>query len=144
MVMKNSNKILIALVIFAVFFFGLFYSQNFAIVSGEAIKLERAETAEAKQKGLSGRKSLCGGCGMLFSYDKPQEIGIWMKDMKFSIDIVWLDKEKRITHVESSVTPETYPTTFSDRTARSQFVVELPSKYIQEHQIKNGDKLYFW
>jgi uncharacterized membrane protein (UPF0127 family) len=66
------------------------------------IDAEVADTPERQQRGLSGRRSLPAGQGMLFVYAEPALRGFWMPDMHFDIDIVWI-RAGRIVHVESDV-----------------------------------------
>jgi uncharacterized membrane protein (UPF0127 family) len=51
---------------------------------------------------------------MLFVYDKNDQANhcFWMKDMRFAIDIVWLDSSKRIVDIARDVQPQTYPNNF--------------------------------
>src|SRR4051812_48326835 len=64
------------------------------VVEGKIISIEVADTPEARERGPSGRESLPQGSGVLFVFDAPATYGFWMKDMRFPIDIVWLDEEK--------------------------------------------------
>ena len=65
---------------------------------------------------------------------------MWMKDMQFPIDILWLDAEYKIVFIKHVSTPETYPESFySDVPAR--YVLELPAGFAREHDFKIGDKL---
>jgi uncharacterized membrane protein (UPF0127 family) len=66
------------------------------------IDAEIADTPERQRRGLSGRRSLARGEGMLFLYDEPGLRGFWMPDMHFDIDIVWI-RAGRIVHIESRV-----------------------------------------
>lgn len=70
------------------------------------------ESAEITQ-GLSGRDRLNKNQGMLFIFSDNQIPNFWMKDMKFPIDIVWLDANKTIVAITPSLAIETYPQTFS-------------------------------
>jgi len=49
---------------------------------------------------------------MLFVFENPGIHGIWMKDMKFPIDIIWLDKDMSVISKELNVSPDTYPQVF--------------------------------
>lgn len=94
-----------------------------AVQLGKMLDLEVVDTLTAQQKGLSGRESLADNAAMLFSYDEPGQRCIWMKDMKFSIDIVWLDGANRVTKTMHNVAPETYPESFCGGHAR--YVIEM-------------------
>jgi uncharacterized membrane protein (UPF0127 family) len=65
-------------------------------------RMEVADTAELRAKGLSGRDSLCADCAMLFIFDTEGSYGFWMKEMRIPIDIAWISKGK-IVHVERRV-----------------------------------------
>ena len=52
------------------------------------IQAEVADTKARKTRGLSGRKELREGEGMLFPYAQANRPGFWMYDMHFDIDIV--------------------------------------------------------
>jgi len=65
-----------------------------AIVGGQLIRLELAKTSQEQRQGLSGRSSLCSDCGMLFIFPTKRMQRFWMKNMNFSLDLIWLDGEK--------------------------------------------------
>ena len=100
------------------------------------------DTPETMQKGLGGRELLSGDEGMLFIFAKPELHGIWMKDMKFAIDIIWIDEEYKIVHIESNVSPQTYPKTFWPL-AKSLYVLETKAGFALENELKVGDILNF-
>ncbi len=83
-----------------------------AIVGEIPVKVEIVDTPDARTKGLSGRAELTGVDGMLFVFDTTERHGIWMKDMKFPIDIIWIDESFKVVAVDRGVIPETYPKTF--------------------------------
>lgn len=53
--------------------------------------LEVVDTNEARMQGLSGRDSLAPYDGMLFVFDEPGLYPFWMKEMKFPLDIIWIN-----------------------------------------------------
>src|SRR5512144_250193 len=65
------------------------------------VTVELARSVPEKARGLSGRPGLKPGHGMLFVYEQPQPIGIWMKDMRFPLDIIWV-RDGRIVHLEKN------------------------------------------
>ena len=101
---------------------------------------EVADTEEKRRIGLSGREPLKEGQGMLFIFDKPDFYGIWMKDMNFPIDIVWIDEELNIVDVKSGAKPESYPETFRPA-QKSLYVVETVAGLLRTNDIKIGDKV---
>jgi uncharacterized membrane protein (UPF0127 family) len=92
-------------------------------ISGQVFQPEIVETEADQEKGLSGRRSLEKDSMMVFVFKAPQRIGIWMKDMRIPIDIMWLDADWRVITVRKSVSPATYPTVFYP---------DAPAKYVLE------------
>jgi len=99
-----------------------------------ALRVELARTDDERIKGLSGRASLSGVDGMLFIFPESGYHTIWMKDMKFPIDIIWIDEHMQIIGIDKSVTPDTYPRLY--RPSR-------PAKYVLETNINFADTYSF-
>ena len=66
-------------------------------MNNKTFKVTVAKTIEEKQKGLSGQKSLGQDKGMLFVFNEKGYYSFWMKDMKFPIDIIFIDGETIVT-----------------------------------------------
>jgi uncharacterized membrane protein (UPF0127 family) len=107
-----------------------------------SLNVEVVDTEETRMRGLSGKVGLSENEGMLFVFEKSGNYGFWMKDMKFAIDIVWIDKEKKIIYMESGVLPKTYPKIFGSNVT-SLFVLEIPSGFLVKNNIKIGDFVAF-
>ena len=56
------------------------------------IYIEIAKTTAELTRGLSGRPTLAENSGLFFIFPNSGIHGIWMKDMDFPIDIIWLDE----------------------------------------------------
>jgi len=70
----------------------------------------------------------------------PGEHSIWMKDMNYAIDILWVAQEGNIVHIEENVSPDTFPTSFSSPTP-AWYVVEATAGFVSTHGIELGDEL---
>ena len=81
-------------------------------IGGQKIQVELAVTVAERTQGLSGRQSLDEGTGLLFIFDKSGQYPFWMKDMNFSIDMVWMNDKKQVLNVAENVSPDTYPESF--------------------------------
>lgn len=107
-------------------------------LSGHRYHMTVLRTEAELQKGLSGTKSLPEGEAMLFVFGGDSKWGIWMKDMNYAIDIVWLDSDRTVVYTIKNATPESYPEIFRpDVDAR--YVIELPSGTIERTGITKGD-----
>ncbi len=108
------------------------------IINGTSYQLEVASTPDEQIKGLSGRKAMPDWSGMLFSYPDEAERCMWMKDMRYAIDILWVGSDKKINHIEQKLAPETYPQTYC---FEAQYVVELSAGQAAKHSLRNGQLL---
>ena len=101
-----------------------------------------ADTFQSRAIGLSGRSSLKDNEGMLFVFDTSEYHGFWMKDMNFSIDILWIGDDYRINTILSGVKPESFPEVYLPKAA-SRHVLELPAGTSARYGLKIGDQVYF-
>ncbi len=116
------------------------FSDSIKTQSGLCITLKRADTNDSRSKGLSGITDLLPDHGMLFVFDEAEEACMWMKDMKFSLDIVWLDLNQKIVKIEENISPETYPKSYcSDEPAK--YVIELNAGVTRQAGFKTGQLL---
>lgn len=90
------------------------------------IPVRIVETEKERTQGLSGTASLPEGKGMLFIFDSPASYGFWMKDMRYSIDIIWIDESRRVVGIAESVSQFSYPETFFPPVP-VQYVLEMNS-----------------
>lgn len=102
------------------------------------LDLEVAETNRERIKGLSGRKSLRENSGLLFIFPQEDFYGIWMKEMNFPIDIIWLSDDLRVVSIKTEVAPESYPEVFRPN-IKSLYVLEVNSGLTRKTQIEVGD-----
>lgn len=95
--------------------------------NGKRLNIEIADDQTERQQGLSGRDSLPTNGAMLFKFEQASEnLCFWMKDMKFSLDMVWLNEDKKVVTIHRDVKPETYPSSFCPDSA-AQYVIEIPA-----------------
>lgn len=106
-------------------------------IGGQVVYASVANTDSARVKGLSGTSPLGQNEAMLFIFDTPGRWGMWMKDMKYSLDMVWLDDSKQVVYLTQNVSPDTYPKVFLPDTD-ARYVIELPAGFIQAHGIAVG------
>lgn len=106
------------------------------------VRAEVADTYAAQIKGLGGREALAPDRAMLFVYGEPRFYGIWMKGMKFPIDILWLDKGHRIISLRERVKPSSFPDIFKPSEPAS-YVLEAAADFAEKNNLKIGSEIYF-
>ena len=75
------------------------------MIGGVSFNIELAETPERRTQGLSGRDSLAKGTGMLFIHDDERRYTFWMKDMRFPLDMIWIDARCTVADISAQVPP---------------------------------------
>ena len=96
---------------------------SYVELSGHQFDAEVADTEAERTQGLSNRNELPANAWLLFVFDEDAPHCFWMKDMKFSIDIIWMDQDKKVVKIKENVKPETYP---------ESFCPEQPALYVLE------------
>ena len=110
--------------------------------SGKVIYAELALTPQQHAKGLMGREELPEDRGMLFVFTYPEVQTFWMKNMKFSIDIIWLDQNGTVLGIENEVPPcrqEPCPVYISP--APVKYVLEVKAGLCKKEGLRVGDIL---
>jgi hypothetical protein len=112
-------------------------------VNGRKFSLEVAATPQAQVLGLGNRASLPANHGMLFAFSGPPAAEcFWMKDMHFSIDIIWINASKTVVHINPNVSPNTYPKSFCP-SEPAEYVIELNAGAASSAGIHDGETLNF-
>lgn len=112
-------------------------------INGSKIEVTVADSDDERVRGLSGTPQLEDGTGMLFIFDESSYHGIWMKDMKYPIDIIWLDEDRKIVHLEEFATPESYPERTFTPQVPAKYVLEMPVGSIKSYGMNNGRSFTF-
>jgi uncharacterized membrane protein (UPF0127 family) len=116
--------------------------QFLTLPSGKKISVEVADTQQKQIQGLSDRTSLAQDSGMLFVFDKPDTWQMWMKDMHFSLDMLWLDQNMKVIYVKEHATPESYPEAYGPRIPAT-YVLEVKDGFVKENNITEGSQFKF-
>lgn len=113
--------------------------QQVVRLHGNSYHVSIMKTADELERGLSGTDNLPNEHGMLFVFPTDNKWPIWMKDMKYPIDIVWLDKDTTVVYMVKNAQPESYPDTQFTPNKNARYVIELASGTIERTGITIGD-----
>ncbi len=112
--------------------------------SGRVLEVEVMVKDQDRTLGLMFRPSLPADRGMLFVFRSSDFHGIWMKNCRFRIDIVWLDEDRRIVHVAEAVPPcKADPCPVYEPLRRASYVVELNAGQARRENARVGEILSF-
>lgn len=102
-----------------------------------------ANTESERIQGLSGVKALDPNGGLLMDFGFDGQHGIWMKDMNFPLDLVWLDKDKKVIYVVMNAQVEEPARTIYQPKDNARYVIELPAGSAKKAGIKTGNVAKF-
>lgn len=74
-------------------------------MTDKCFDVELAVTPEQRTNGLMGRNGLDKSAGMLFVFEEEGNHSFWMKNMKFAIDIIWINADNEIVYISSYTQP---------------------------------------
>lgn len=112
--------------------------------SGHVFQTELMIDDEDRARGLMFRPSLPADHALLFVFGELDFHGIWMKNCRFPIDIVWLDEGRKVVHVEVKVPPcRKDPCPSYTPMRRAAYVIEMNAGAAQREKIVLGSAVGF-
>lgn len=119
------------------------YEKRIFQINNYLLTADIASTDSQRKLGLGGRSHLAENKAMFFVFPSPEPLGFWMKGMLLPIDIIWLDDQCRVIHVEVNLPP--CPTTGTCPiympATYAQYVLETSAGFAQKHDLTIGQKI---
>ncbi len=121
-------------------------SREVKLPDGKVVVAETAVRPEQLAQGLMYRESLAEDRGMIFFHNAESFYPYWMKNCKISLDMIWMDKDRRIVEIAPKVPPcppdtETCPSYGGHEMA--MFVLELGAGQAAKHGLRKGQVIEF-
>ena len=101
--------------------------------------VELALSDSQKRLGLSGRLKLAPNQGMLFFFETPKIVSMWMKETLMPLDIIFISNNGIVTYIKHSAIPMTESLVKSK--VKVQGVLELNAGISLKLGIKPGTKV---
>ncbi len=108
-------------------------------INGHTFSLYLAKTPEEQTIGLAKFSKLQKNQGMLFLFSKPGNYSFWMKDMKFPIDIIFINGAKVVEVFENVPVSLNNNLPIYTPTAKADKVLEINAGLVKKYNIKIGD-----
>ena len=102
-------------------------------IGNKEYNVKEAHTEEEKRKGLQEVTELPKNEGMLFFFDEPQEVSIWMQNTLIPLDIIFINEDDEVIKVVQGVPNNETPIVVQD----TLYVLEVNAN----SGIKEGDEL---
>lgn len=101
------------------------------------LRVEVADSQALRNKGLMYRAALAPMTGMLFDFNKPTSVFMWMKNTLLSLDMLFMDEQGKILYIKERTKPGSLDTISASLPVRA--VLEVEAGFVQRYQIRIGD-----
>ena len=141
---KNKIFIFLAIILVLTFYLAIFEKETKQVcINEKCFKVEIADNNSERMIGLSKYESLPENQGMLFIFPVEEIPGFWMKDMKFPIDIIWINKNLEIIGFDKNLQPceENKNCEVYYPTKKIKYVLEINSGLSEMNNFEIGDRV---
>lgn len=111
------------------------------------LQVQIADTKPLQTRGLMFQEKLPYDQGMLFVFEEEGVRSMWMLNMQFALDLIWVDSEGNVVHIEKDTQPcksalETMSCTFTNGNEEmAKYVLEVSSGFVDKFNITKNSKL---
>ena len=100
-----------------------------------------ATTKREQERGLMFYKKLPANRGMIFVYDKPQRVYMWMKNTYIPLDMLFVAANNEIVNIYENA--QVLSKDIIDSKYRVKYVIELNAGTVKRLGLQNGDTISF-
>jgi uncharacterized membrane protein (UPF0127 family) len=132
----------------AVFLAATVAAPRFAVAilpNGSEFALEVAADPQSRAQGYMFRESVGPNEGMIFLFDAPDRQGMWMKNCRVPLDLVWLDASRRVVHLAENQRPcpADGPCPIVEPMRAALYVLEFAAGTARREGLRVGDAIAF-
>jgi uncharacterized protein len=105
------------------------------------VQVEVARREEERRRGLMWRTQLDEDAGMLFIFERPQQLSFWMRNTEIPLDMIFIEPSMRILGIVENAEPRT--DTSRSVPGQSQYVLEVNAGFSRRHGLTSGTVVRF-
>jgi uncharacterized protein len=105
------------------------------------VSLEVAADEPARERGLSNRRDIPSGSGMVFLFPSDTTAAFWMKDTLVPLQIAFAAADGRVIGLREMAPCRADPCTVYSPPGSYRYAVELPSGAFTAAGVKEGDQV---
>ena len=114
-------------------------SPNYRVkAGGQEFQVEIADSREQKRLGLAHRRTMPASHGLLMTFAKDEIVPVWMKDMQFPLDVVWISANGVIVDLQTLPLCQQNPCPIFKPQQPARFVLEVGAGLFP---LNRGDKV---
>ncbi len=115
-------------------------------IDDTVLEVQVADTEPRRIRGLMFQDQLPYDQGMIFVFNEPGIYSLWMLNMQFSLDMIWLDENGNIVHLEENIPPCKSATEIMAcqsiiPNGNALYILEVTSGFVKEFNITKESKL---
>lgn len=105
------------------------------------VRVDVADTPEARSLGLMFRKDLEEDQGMIFFFERDADHSFWMKNTPLSLDMIFISADGRIVGIAPRTTPFSLAGVRVGKPSRA--VLEVRGGFAERHGLAPGDPVRY-
>ena len=116
-------------------------------IDGIVLEVQIADTDPRRARGLMFQEQLPLHEGMLLVFDDANKRSIWMLNMQFPLDVIWIDNNSRVVFIEKNIPPcktaletVTCPS-YKGGNKDAQYVLEVTAGFVDAFKITTESTL---
>ena len=116
-------------------------------IDGIVLEVQIADTDPRRARGLMFQEQLPLDEGMLLVFDDANKRSIWMLNMQFPLDVIWIDDNNKVVFIEKNVPPcktaletVTCPS-YKGGNKDAQYVLEVTAGFVDAFKITTESTL---
>ena len=116
-------------------------------IDGVVLEVQIADTDPRRARGLMFQEQLPLDEGMLLVFDDANKRSIWMLNMQFPLDVIWIDNNSRVVFIEKNILPcktaletVTCPS-YKGGNKDAQYVLEVTTGFVDTFKITTESTL---
>jgi len=116
-------------------------------LDGIVLEVQIADTDPRRARGLMFQEQLPLDEGMLLVFDDANKRSIWMLNMQFPLDVIWIDDNSKVVFIEKNVPPcktaletVTCPS-YKGGSKDAKYVLEVTAGFVEEFKITTESTL---
>jgi uncharacterized membrane protein (UPF0127 family) len=106
-----------------------------------AVRVEIARDEAQRRRGLMFRTQLDPDAGMLFLFERPQQLSFWMRNTEIPLDMIFIEPSMRVLGIVENAEPHT--DTSRSVPGISQYVLEVNAGFSRRYGLGPGTAVRF-
>lgn len=137
--MCHAKLLTLACLFYSVIVLANAETPSYRVKAGEQeFQVEIADSREQKRLGLAHRRTMPASHGLLMTFTKDKIIPVWMKDMQFPLDVVWISANGVIVDLQTLPLCQQSPCPIFKPRQPARFVLEVGAGLFP---LNRGDKV---